>query len=48
MAFGDDPACAALRDDLRLARFVPVQVGDYEIILAWEREALAAGCDAPG
>jgi ABC-type phosphate/phosphonate transport system substrate-binding protein len=45
--FGDAPECAPLRDDLCLARFAPVRVGDYDLIAAWAREADDVGCNQP-
>ena len=46
-AFANAPDCAALRDSLLLERFVPVWEADYEPMLRWHADALAAGYPHP-
>jgi ABC-type phosphate/phosphonate transport system substrate-binding protein len=45
--FAGTPACAGLRDRLRLDAFVPVVLEDYELTLRWDAEARAAGYAQP-
>jgi len=46
-SFGDTPACADLREQLRLDGFAPVAVDDYDLMLRWDAEARAAGYSHP-
>lgn len=48
LKFGDVEACDGLRERLRLQRFVPVVIEDYELMLRWDAEARAAGYPHPG
>lgn len=43
IAFGGIEACATLRDELCLAGFSAVVLAEYDLTLAWESEAVAAG-----
>jgi ABC-type phosphate/phosphonate transport system substrate-binding protein len=45
--FGDAGECAILREQLALAKFVPVLIRDYDLILHWATEAEAVGYDRP-
>ena len=44
----DEPALARLRERLLLAGFAPVDPVAYDLLIAQDREALAAGYDHPG
>jgi ABC-type phosphate/phosphonate transport system substrate-binding protein len=44
---GEDAASAELRDELCLAKFVPVVEADYDRIAMWDQEARAAGYGRP-
>jgi ABC-type phosphate/phosphonate transport system substrate-binding protein len=46
--FADAPACAGLRDRLCLEAFVPVNTGDYGLMMRWDAEARAARYGEPG
>jgi ABC-type phosphate/phosphonate transport system substrate-binding protein len=48
LAFGDAPETAAMRDALCLSRFVVAAAADYDLTLAWDRDAAAAGYALPG
>lgn len=48
LAFGDAPGTAAMRDALCLSRFVVAAAADYDLTLAWDRDAAAAGYALPG
>jgi ABC-type phosphate/phosphonate transport system substrate-binding protein len=45
--FGDARECAMLRNQLALAKFVPVSLRDYDVISHWAWQAEAAGYDRP-
>lgn len=45
--FADAPACAGLRERLRLEAFAPVVLEDYSLMLHWDAEARAAGYPQP-
>lgn len=46
--FASAPACASLRERLRLDAFSPVALEDYSLLLDWDNEARAAGYPQPG
>jgi ABC-type phosphate/phosphonate transport system substrate-binding protein len=48
LAVGAEPALANVRDRLLLAGFAPVDPGAYDVLAAWDRDAIAAGYGAPG
>jgi ABC-type phosphate/phosphonate transport system substrate-binding protein len=48
LKFGDDPACAGLRQRLCLQGFAPVVAANYDVMLRWDAEAREAGYAAPG
>jgi ABC-type phosphate/phosphonate transport system substrate-binding protein len=48
MKFGDDVACAGLRERLCLQGFAPVAIADYDLMLRWDTEACEAGYPHPG
>jgi len=45
--FAGAPACASLRDRLRLDAFTPVAVEDYDLMIRWDAEAHEAGYPQP-
>lgn len=45
--FADAPACAGLRERLRLDAFAPVAVEDYGLMTRWDAEVRAAGYPQP-
>jgi ABC-type phosphate/phosphonate transport system substrate-binding protein len=45
--FGEAGECAMLREQLALAKFVPVSLRDYDLISHWHRQAEAAGYYRP-
>lgn len=45
--FATAPACATLRERLRLDAFAPVVLQNYELTLQWDAEARAAGYPQP-
>lgn len=47
LTFAGAPACAGLRERLRLNAFVPVVIEDYSLVLRWDAEARAAGYSQP-
>ena len=48
LKFGDNAACADLRDRLCLKGFAPVAKPDYDLMLRWDAEARAADYARPG
>jgi ABC-type phosphate/phosphonate transport system substrate-binding protein len=48
LAFGTAPETADLRDALCLSHFTAARPEDYDLTLAWDREAAAAGYALPG
>jgi len=47
LTFAFAPACAGLRERLRLNAFAPVALEDYSLMLRWDAEARAAGYSQP-
>jgi ABC-type phosphate/phosphonate transport system substrate-binding protein len=45
--FGNADEYATLREQLALAKFVPVSLSEYDLILRWARQAEVAGYDRP-